>query len=91
MLDIEGSPYLSSRLGGEKGDRAVSRKELKNEIGRAIETLSDKHQAVVVMYDIEGIPHNEIARILSCSEGTVRSRLHYARRRLQKLLDGWLD
>jgi RNA polymerase sigma-70 factor (ECF subfamily) len=90
VLDIEGSPYLSSRLGGEKGDRAVSLKELKDEIRRAIEMLSDKHKAVVVMHDIEGIPNNEIAQILSCSEGTVRSRLHYAHRRLQELLDDWL-
>ena len=90
VLDIEGSPYLSTRLGGEKGDRAMSRKEMKQDIYRAIDTLSDKHKEVVVMHDIEGIPHNEIAKILSCSQGTVRSRLHYARERLQKELTQWI-
>jgi len=90
VLDIEGSPYLSTRLGGEKGDRVMSGKEMKEDIHRAIETLSDKHKGVVVMHDIEGIPHREIAKILSCSEGTVRSRLHYARGHLQKELAGWI-
>ena len=90
VLDIEGSPYLSTRLGGEKGDRAMSNKEMKKDIYRAIETLSDKHKEVVVMHDIEGIPHSEIAKILSISQGTVRSRLHYARERLQKELAEWI-
>jgi RNA polymerase sigma-70 factor, ECF subfamily len=90
VLDIEGSPYLSTRLGGEKGDRAMSNKEMKKDIYRAIETLSDKHKEVVVMHDIEGIPHSEIAEILSISQGTVRSRLHYARERLQKELAEWV-
>jgi RNA polymerase sigma-70 factor, ECF subfamily len=90
VLDIEGSPYLSTRLGGEKGDRALSNKEMKKDIYRAIETLSDKHKEVVVMHDIEGIPHSEIAEILSISQGTVRSRLHYARERLQKELAEWV-
>ncbi len=90
VLDIEGSPYLSTRLGGEKGDRAMSNKEMKKDIYRAIDTLSDKHKEVVVMHDIEGIPHSEIAEILSISQGTVRSRLHYARGRLQKELSEWI-
>ncbi len=90
VLDIEGSPYLSTRLGGEKGDRAMSSKEMKKDIYRALETLSDKHKEVVVMHDIEGMPHSEIAEILSISQGTVRSRLHYARGRLQKELSGWI-
>jgi len=90
VLDIEGSPYLATRLGGEKGDRAMSSKEMKKDIYRAIDTLSDKHKKVVVMHDIEGIPHSEIAQILSISQGTVRSRLHYARERLQKELSEWI-
>jgi RNA polymerase sigma-70 factor, ECF subfamily len=90
ILDVEGSPYLSARLGGEKGDRVMSSKEMKKDISRAIDTLSDKHKEVVVMHDIEGIPHSEIAEILSCSKGTVRSRLHYARERLKKELAGWI-
>lgn len=90
ILDVEGSPYLASRLGGEKGDRELNRKELNADIHRALNKLSEKHRKVVVMHDIEGIPHGEIAEILSISEGTVRSRLHYARGHLQKELIEWI-
>jgi len=49
--------------------------------------LSDEHRAVVTMFHIQGMPHAEISKILRVSEGTVRSRLFYANRQLQKLLD----
>jgi RNA polymerase sigma-70 factor (ECF subfamily) len=42
---------------------------------------------VVTLYDVQGLQHNEIAQILSISEGTVRSRLFYAHRILQGYLE----
>jgi RNA polymerase sigma-70 factor (ECF subfamily) len=39
------------------------------------------------MFDIQGMPHAEIAKITGVSEGTVRSRLFYAHRQLQTYLD----
>jgi RNA polymerase sigma factor (sigma-70 family) len=48
--------------------------------------LSVDHRAVVTMFDIQGMPHAEIAKILKVSEGTVRSRLFYAHRQLQNFL-----
>ena len=48
--------------------------------------LSHDHRAVVTMFDIQGMPHAEIAKILGISEGTVRSRLFYAHRQLQNFL-----
>jgi RNA polymerase sigma-70 factor (ECF subfamily) len=44
----------------------------------------------VVLSDVEGIPQVEIARILNISEGTVRSRLHYAHQQLRKMLGNYL-
>jgi DNA-directed RNA polymerase specialized sigma24 family protein len=38
------------------------------------------------MFDIQGMAHSEIARVMGVSEGTVRSRLFYAHRQLQSLL-----
>lgn len=49
--------------------------------------LSDEHRIVVTLYDIQGLQHNEIAKILGVSEGTVRSRLFYAHRLLQSYLE----
>ena len=52
-----------------------------------MQRLSDDHRAVVTMYDIQGMPHKEISKILGVSEGTVRSRLFYAHRQLQNFLE----
>jgi RNA polymerase sigma-70 factor (ECF subfamily) len=57
--------------------------ELRDRLNKALKVLSEKHRTVVVMHDIEGLPHDEIAKVLGCSEGTVRSRLFYARQALQ--------
>jgi len=60
--------------------------ELRKKLNAALETLSEKHRAVVVMHDMEGLPHDEIARIMKTSPGTIRSRLFYARQQLQREL-----
>ena len=62
-------------------------KELQKRLNEAMQTLSEDHRAVVVMYDIQGLPHAEISRIVGASEGTIRSRLFYAHRQLQSFLD----
>ncbi len=71
---------LSSR---ESPFRDMKLTELQEKLNKALMTLSEKHRTVVVLHDIQGIPHEEIARMLKCSQGTVRSRLFYARQRLQ--------
>jgi len=68
----------------------VSVSELHEKLNKALQTLSDKHRTVVVMHDMEGVPHEEIAKMLRCSTGTVRSRLFYARRLLQQELKDYV-
>lgn len=64
--------------------------ELQKRLNEAMRSLSDSHRAVVTMFDIQGMPHGEIAKVLKISEGTVRSRLHYAHQQLQSFLqDCW--
>lgn len=65
--------------------------ELQKKLNDALQTLSEKHRAVVVMHDIQGIPHDEIAKILGTSQGTVRSRLFYARQQLQNELKEFMS
>jgi RNA polymerase sigma-70 factor (ECF subfamily) len=60
--------------------------ELQERLNKAMQKLSESHRAVVVLHDIEGLSHEEIAKIMKCSEGTVRSRLYYAHQQLQGLL-----
>lgn len=71
-------------------DKEVAVSELGNRLNAALAKLSDKHRTVVVLHDIQGVPHDEIARMLRCSPGTVRSRLFYARKQLQKELAEFL-
>jgi RNA polymerase sigma-70 factor (ECF subfamily) len=65
--------------------------ELQIRLNEAMLALSEDHRAVVTMFDIQGLPHAEISRILRVSEGTVRSRLHYAHQHLQALLQDLWD
>ena len=60
--------------------------ELQKRLNEAMMKLSEDHRAAVTMFDIQGMPHAEIAKILGISEGTVRSRLFYAHRQLQNFL-----
>ena len=60
--------------------------ELQRKINEAIMQLTPDHRAVVTMFDIQGTPHADIAKILRISEGTVRSRLFYAHKQLQAWL-----
>jgi len=70
---------------------AAEKKELQEWVTRAVDSLPAKHQTVVILHEFEGLTHAEIASILNCSEGTVRSRLHYARNRLRELLKPYVD
>jgi RNA polymerase sigma-70 factor (ECF subfamily) len=72
-------------------ERQAQLKELQKRLNESLQKLSTEHRAVVVLFDIEGMSHAEIGRILNCSEGTVRSRLHYAHKHLQKSLENYLN
>ena len=71
--------------------READLSELQKRLNEAMQKLSHDHRAVVTMFDIQGMPHAEIAKILGISEGTVRSRLFYAHRQLQNFLTEFLD
>ncbi len=64
--------------------------ELQKKLNEAMMKLSHEHRAVVTMFDIQGMPHAEIAKVLKISEGTVRSRLFYAHRQLQNYLQEFI-
>jgi len=63
--------------------------ELQQRLSEALEQLTPDHRAVVTMFDIQGMAHAEISKILGVSEGTVRSRLFYAHRQLQNFLSDY--
>ncbi len=73
------------------GDRALFVKELQEKLNEALQKLSIKHRMVVTLFEIDGLSHSEIAEIMGCSVGTVRSRLHYAKQLLQAELQSYLQ
>jgi RNA polymerase sigma-70 factor (ECF subfamily) len=67
-------------------DRLVIKDERRNEILQAIDSLGEKHRLVVILRYYAGLSNEEIAQTLSIPSGTVRSRLHTARKRLKAVL-----
>ncbi len=82
-LGIENDPALLEWSQRHAPSAEAGRLELQKKLNEALHSLSEKHRAVVVLHDVEGWSHEDIARMLRVSVGTVRSRLFYARRLLQ--------
>lgn len=70
-------------------ERMVEERELQEKVQNAIRSLPLAQQVVVVLYYLEGLSLKEIAEILEVPEGTVKSRLHYAREALREQLTEW--
>jgi RNA polymerase sigma-70 factor (ECF subfamily) len=66
--------------------KELERSQLKDRIFDAMETLSPEHRQIVLLREVEGYSYSEIAEVMGIPEGTVMSRLFYARRKLQGLL-----
>lgn len=59
---------------------------LSEPVSKALQALSPEQRQIVILADIEECSYQEIAGIVGCSIGTVRSRLHRARGQLRKLV-----
>ena len=87
---IQNDPDFVELLSYVTPRREVGLSELQEKLNVALQKLSEPHRAVVVMHDVQGLTHADIAKALGCSEGTVRSRLFYARQQMQGLLAEYL-
>lgn len=65
---------------------AVKNKEILAAVEESLDQLSDKHRAVIVMRELQGLSYADMAKSMNCSKGTIMSRLFHARRNMQKLL-----
>ena len=64
----------------------LERADLRARIDQALDQLSDSHRTVLVLYEFEHLDYRTISERMSCSIGTVMSRLFYARRKMAALL-----
>ena len=71
-------------------DRDTYVRELQEKLNEAMQQLSIKHRTVITLFEIDGLSHQEIAEVMNCSVGTVRSRLHYAKQLLQAELQNYI-
>lgn len=71
----------------ETPDEQAERHDLRLEIQAALEKLSPEHRETILLREVEGLKYEEIAERMDCSTGTVMSRLFYARKNLQQLLE----
>lgn len=67
-------------------DRNAEAEELRRMLKGALQALSEVQRQVVLLHDLEGWKHREIAERLDLPCGTVRSHLHFARKALREAL-----
>lgn len=68
-------------------ESTLERKEVRTMVREHIAQLGPKYQAVLALYYLQGFSQKEVATILDCPVGTVKSRLHYACRKLRDSLE----
>ncbi len=79
VADPMAGPHEQARIG-----------ELRQHLRAALQMLDEASREIVVLRDVQGLSYEEIAQIVRCEVGTVKSRLNRARLRLRALLDGKL-
>lgn len=78
---------LAARPSPDAGPEALAERTQNNELlSRAIDALSENQRALVLLHDVEGMTLTELEKILDEPLGTLKSRLHRARRALRDLL-----
>jgi len=89
--DDETSRVENELSDGETPDAVLASKEIAAAVNSAIEALSDDLRQAITLREIEGLSYEEIADLMNCPIGTVRSRIFRAREaialRLRPLLD----
>jgi RNA polymerase sigma-70 factor (ECF subfamily) len=89
-VNAENDPDLVALVSEKTPRRDINLTELQEKLNEAMLKLSETHRLVVTLHDIEGLPHEEISKIMDCNVGTVRSRLFYARQQLQAYLSDYI-
>ena len=89
-FNAEHNPDLVALISDKTPRRDINLAELQEKLNEAMQKLSEPHRLVVTLHDVQGMSHEEIAKIMGCNIGTVRSRLFYARQQMQGYLADYL-
>ena len=80
----DSTAVLADRKEGRES--RLEREQLREAVGRAIQTVPEKYRLALVLRDIEGLAYEDIAQVLKIPGGTVRSRINRARLMLKRKL-----
>ncbi|EPX61246.1 RNA polymerase sigma factor RpoE [Cystobacter fuscus DSM 2262] len=81
---------LGSRL-GTNPQKSALRRELAEKIQEALASVPEKHRAILLLREVEGMSYEDLSRTLDIPKGTVMSRLFHARAKVQKILSEYLE
>ncbi len=86
-IDPAADPDSAGACDGASVQRDLERGEMSACVREKIDRLPESHRAVILLYDMQGLSHQEIADVLGTEVGTVKVRLHRARKRLRAVLE----
>ena len=87
LVPIDGSDMVDdTQLGPAE---TLEKKELRERVQRALNELEPEDATVILLRDLQDIPYEDVARVLKIPVGTVKSRLHRARRALKTHLTAY--
>lgn len=92
--EADGSTAAIEAVAGGEGanpQEIVEARELTRVMDRVLRALPKELREAAVLRDVEGMSYEEIAGVLGCPMGTVKSRLNAARKRLQAAAREWLE
>src|SRR5207247_6101700 len=87
--DEEGPEFEISDVRAGPGDE-VLRKESERVLSEAIRSLPEKYRTAFILKEIQELQYESIAKVLNCSSGTIKSRLHRALALLQRKLEHYI-
>ncbi len=86
-LDVEGCPETEAPNDNFSPEEVADRNEMKDKLWQAIGKLEAKHREVIILRHFQNMSYDDMANVLFCNKGTVTSRLYYARKHLEELLN----
>jgi RNA polymerase sigma-70 factor (ECF subfamily) len=85
-LPLEDDLLAASEESCRDPQEEMERRQFYSDLVRAIRALSTKLRVALILHDVEGLTHEEIAHIVGCSVGTTKSRLFRAREEVRRRL-----
>lgn len=85
-MPLDGMDFIGNGDGAADPEKNAERREVQRQVQRALNSLQKDDASIILLRDLQDVPYEDVARILDIPVGTVKSRLHRARRALKELL-----